>query len=177
MQTLKNRDHRARLCFCHWFQNFLEGEEEDVLHVTFFSDQAWFQLCFVNENPNTLHEIELALLAQCSLTELSMPIDIYQENILMPFFYELGENKLNRGWLQQDGATAHTAMSTTIFSDGIFADRITSRGVWPAQSPDLNPLDFFLWGYLQSIMYEGNYKTLEELKEAIPTTIPSKIST
>jgi hypothetical protein len=25
---------------------------------------------------------------------------------------------------------------------------------WPPRSPDLTPLDFFLWGYMQSLLYE-----------------------
>ena len=36
-----------------------------------------------------------------------------------------------------------------------FLDRVVSRRPirgrdWPARSPDLNPCDFFLWGYLKS---------------------------
>jgi hypothetical protein len=25
---------------------------------------------------------------------------------------------------------------------------------WPARSPDLNPLDFFVWGHLRCLVYE-----------------------
>ena len=38
----------------------------------------------------------------------------------------------------------------------------------PPYSPDLNPLDFFLWGYLKSRVYRSPYpKTVEELKKSI----------
>ena len=43
---------------------------------------------------------------------------------------------------------------------------------WPARSPDLSPLDFFLWGYLEdNKVYRDNPKTVTELKEAIATEI------
>lgn len=36
--------------------------------------------------------------------------------------------------------------------------------MWPPRSPDLNPCDFFLWGYLKSVVYNPLPKTLQELK-------------
>ena len=38
---------------------------------------------------------------------------------------------------------------------------------WAAHSPDLNPPDFYLWGYLKDIVYENNPLTIGELKAAI----------
>ena len=38
---------------------------------------------------------------------------------------------------------------------------------WPPRLPDLNPCDFFLWGYLKAKVYEQRPQTLEALKEAI----------
>jgi hypothetical protein len=34
---------------------------------------------------------------------------------------------------------------------------------WPPHSPDLTPLDFFLWGYMQSLMYETPVETQHDL--------------
>jgi hypothetical protein len=36
-------------------------------------------------------------------------------------------------------------------------------------SPDLNPPDFYLWGYLKDNVYENNTQTIGELKAAITT--------
>ena len=36
--------------------------------------------------------------------------------------------------------------------------------MWPPQSPDLNPCDYFLWGYLKSVAYNMLPKTLDDLK-------------
>ena len=42
---------------------------------------------------------------------------------------------------------------------------------WPARSPDLSPLDFFLWGHLKERVYRDSPKTLTELKEAFAKEI------
>jgi len=38
---------------------------------------------------------------------------------------------------------------------------------WAPHSPDLNPPDFYLWGFLKDNVYQGNPQTIEELKTAI----------
>ena len=62
---------------------------------------------------------------------------------------------LDRLWWQQDGATVHVTDANMRYLDRQFDGRVISRrairGVdWPARSPDLNPLDFCMWGYLKS---------------------------
>jgi len=37
--------------------------------------------------------------------------------------------------------------------------------VWLARSPDLNLLDYFLWGYVKEFIYKNPIETLEELEE------------
>ena len=60
------------------------------------------------------------------------------------------------------GAIPHNANKVLNALHETFGDRVISRrypdakqcGVtWPAHSPDLNPRDFFLWGYLESVVY------------------------
>ena len=46
----------------------------------------------------------------------------------------------------------------------------------PPRSPDLNPCDYFLWGYLKSKVYKPLPKTLDDLKENITREI-QKINT
>ena len=42
---------------------------------------------------------------------------------------------------------------------------------WPARSPDLSPLDFWLWGYLRDQVYRQQLDTLRELRMAIENAI------
>jgi hypothetical protein len=86
--------------------------------------------------------------------------------ILGQLFPELTEEERLYGWFQQDSATAHTACMSTQGMSIVFRDRIISRGIWPACSPDLNPYDFFFWGCLKDRVYNINPR-VEELKENI----------
>jgi hypothetical protein len=49
----------------------------------------------------------------------------------------------------------------------VFRDRIIGISIWPAQSPNLNPRDFFFWGCLKDKACNSNPQIQEELKENI----------
>ena len=54
--------------------------------------------------------------------------------------------------------------------DTAFPDTwIGRRGAieYPARSPDLTPMDFFLWGYLKDKVYRTKPRTIESLKMEI----------
>lgn len=76
-------------------------------------------------------------------------------------------------WFQQDGCPAHNAQAVTRFVNGRFGDRwIGNRSpiAWPARSPDLSPLDFFLWGHLKDVVYAADRPPIasnEDLQERI----------
>jgi hypothetical protein len=65
-------------------------------------------------------------------------------------------------WLQQDGATSHTANSTMEMLKQFSDDRIISKNLWPPRSPDLTPIDYFLWGYMKQVVYSNHPQTTEE---------------
>uniref|UniRef100_V5GPD3 Transposable element Tc3 transposase n=1 Tax=Anoplophora glabripennis TaxID=217634 RepID=V5GPD3_ANOGL len=73
-------------------------------------------------------------------------------------------------WFQQDGAPPHYASAVRRYLDDVFPHRwIGRRGPkeWPARSPDLTPLDFFLWGYVKSKIYVNKPNSINDLKERI----------
>jgi hypothetical protein len=60
-------------------------------------------------------------------------------------------------WFQHDGALAHFINVVCEYLDETFGNRWIGHGgpiTWPPHSPDLTPLDFFLWGYMQGVVYE-----------------------
>jgi hypothetical protein len=69
VHELKPTDNAKRLQYCDWFHTFLQQKGEDVLEITFYTEEAWFRLSgFVNsqnsllwysENPHALHESPL----------------------------------------------------------------------------------------------------------------------
>lgn len=57
---------------------------------------------------------------------------------------------------QHDGAPPHTAGEVVNILNDMFPNRWIGRNgpvEWPARSPDLTPLDFFLWGYVKDRVY------------------------
>ncbi len=52
-----------------------------------------------------------------------------------------------------------------------FEDRIISKGTWLARSPDLTPLDFFLWAYLKNSEYLNKPTTVDKLQTEIEAQI------
>ncbi|GFX41750.1 uncharacterized protein TNCV_388631 [Trichonephila clavipes] len=81
---------------------------------------------------------------------------------------------LNELWFQQDGATCHTARATIDLLKDTLGDRLISRFGrvnWPPRSCDLTPLDYFLWGYVKSLVYADKPQTLDHLEDNIRRVI------
>ena len=79
---------------------------------------------------------------------------------------------------QQDGAPPHCSDRSLEYLRRYFpSDRLISRRTdfpWPPYPPDLNPPDYFLWGYLKERIYNNNPKTLADLKDNIKSEIMIK---
>ncbi|GFW19814.1 uncharacterized protein TNCV_3561171 [Trichonephila clavipes] len=90
------------------------------------------------------------------------------------FIPELNNHDVQELWFQQDGATCHTARATIDLLKDTFGDRLISRFGpvnWPPRSCDLTPLDYFLWGYVQSLVYADKPQTLDHLEDNIRRVI------
>ncbi|GFX99444.1 transposable element Tcb2 transposase [Trichonephila clavipes] len=86
------------------------------------------------------------------------------------FIPELNNHDVQELWFQQDGATCHTARATMDLLKDTFGDRLISRFGpvnWPPRSCDLTPLDYFLWGYVKSLVYADKPQTLDHLEDNI----------
>jgi len=46
---------------------------------------------------------------------------------------------------------------------------------WPARSPDLSTCDFFLWGYVEKMVFKHRPRALEDLKEQVAEEISAHI--
>lgn len=71
---------------------------------------------------------------------------------------------------QQDGAPAHYAALVRQYLDLVFPNRWIGRlgpMQWPARSPDLTPLDFFLWGFLKDKVFRTIPLTIQEMENRI----------
>ncbi|GFU58616.1 uncharacterized protein TNCV_1277981 [Trichonephila clavipes] len=91
------------------------------------------------------------------------------------FIPELNNHDVQELWFQQDGATCHTARTTIDLLKDTFGDRLISRFGpvnWPPRSCDLTPLDYFLWGYVKSLVYADKTQTLDHLKTTFAVLLP-----
>ncbi|GFW14142.1 putative transposable element [Trichonephila clavipes] len=100
--------------------------------------------------------------------------DRYRAMITNIFIPELNNHDVQKLWFQQDGATCHTARATIDLLKDTFGDRLISRFGpvnWPPRSCDLTPLDYFLWGYIKSLVYADKPQALDHLEDNIRRVI------
>ncbi|GFS77532.1 transposable element Tcb2 transposase [Trichonephila clavipes] len=100
--------------------------------------------------------------------------DGYRAIITNFFIPELNNHDVQELWFQQDGATCHTARATIDLLKDTFGDCLISRFGpvnWPPRSCDLIPLDYFLWGYVKSLVYADKPQTLDHLEDNIRRVI------
>ncbi|GFW30524.1 uncharacterized protein TNCV_454621 [Trichonephila clavipes] len=101
--------------------------------------------------------------------------DRYRAMITNFFIPELNNHDVQELWFQQDGATCHTARATIDLLKDTFGDRLISRFGpvnWPPRSCDLTPLDYFLWGYVKSLVYTDKPQTLTIWKTTFSVLLP-----
>ena len=51
------------------------------------------------------------------------------------------------------------------------ADKFLNKKMWYPRLPDLNPVDFYLWGYLKTVVYNPMPNTLEDFMPNIKRAI------
>ena len=72
-----------------------------------------------------------------------------------------------RPWLwQQDSAPAHKSKETQAWLQKECYDFVLFS-YWPPSSPDLNPLDYFVWSYIENITNMTSHNTKASLIAAI----------
>ena len=103
--------------------------------------------------------------------ETSMKQDVYLNLLkdkVWPKLKRITERNLL--WFQQDGATCHITNQNLSFLNEKFSGRVISNKtsvVWPPNSPDLTPPDFFFWGHCMQHVYRVQPKSIEELKSVV----------
>ena len=97
--------------------------------------------------------------------------EAFLRRVIPRFFEEIpAENLPENIYYQQDGAPAHKTRRCLALLQQRYPGRVISIGgniAWPPRSPDLTPLDFFLWGHIKSIVYTTPPTTVEDMQERI----------
>ena len=192
-QTLSDDDFDRRIEFCEWALQKFDNNPyfpRDII----FSDEASFSVngevnkqnfrFWKQDNPHWSENVNLQ-----GSPKIMVWCAIWNKRLIGPFFFNdsvTGESYLHMlvndflpaiqdlktldTYFQQDGAPAHYSLEVRTFLDKNFNGRwIGRRGSveWPPRSPDITPLDFFLWGYLKSKVFVNRALTLDELRQKI----------
>lgn len=101
-------------------------------------------------------------------------LDIINDQLepqLVQIFGQQANGAIRRAWFFQDGAPAHRLIAVRDRLQELFPHRVVGLGhhvEWPPRSPDLTPLDFWLWGDVKASVYaEGPPRNLRELRRRI----------
>jgi len=88
-------------------------------------------------------------------------------NEVLPVAKKFGNKQFgNDWWFQQDGARAHTAARSQNWCRENLPNFI-EKDRWPANSPDLNPLDYSIWNEIVQGMNWDKVECKESLKAQI----------
>ena len=100
--------------------------------------------------------------SKLAIVEGTMTSDRYIETLQGYLFNEKSKKSLKKMVFQQDGATCHTAKKSKTFLSASGVTVLT----WPANSPDLNPIEN-IWSILKHEVEIRGVKTKEELINAV----------
>ena len=98
-----------------------------------------------------------------------MPVNrqSYQECVLW-FVEELKRTRmLKKSHFMQDEAAPFTVISSKYVLSDIFQERLIGKVfniIWPPYSPDLTPIDFWLWPKLKAIIFSKRHKPLTSVR-------------
>lgn len=73
-------------------------------------------------------------------------------------------------YFQHDGAPPHYGHQVREYLAQVFGSRCIGRGcpiAWPPRSPDLTPLDYYLWGDVKRLVYSEEVTSVGQLKEKV----------
>lgn len=195
-QELHGNDFANRMVFCQWVHERLQLNRNFLRHVLFSDESTFTNHGNVNkhnmhywsvENPHWLREVE-----HQRPWSVNVWCGIMENRLIGPYFIEGTLNgqkyrdfldtelkvmlehltldeKLNM-WFQHDGCPAHFSRISREALDRDYTDRWIGRGgpvAWPARSPDLTPLDFFLWGTIKDKVYQNVPTTPANMMERI----------
>jgi hypothetical protein len=73
-------------------------------------------------------------------------------------------------WFMHDGAPPHFSRDVPNVLNSTYHNKCIGRGrrtAWPPQSPDLNPLDFYVWRHLKSFVCSDPLHNVDTLHHHI----------
>lgn len=191
-QDIHPGDNAVRITFCRWL---LEHQDANILWtdeclftrvgVYNVHNEHWWAHRDHNPHVTKRHAFQVRF-------GLNVWAGILGEHVLGPYFIDGYLNSatylellrhvveemlediplaLHRNlYYQQDGAPPHYGRQVREYLTERFGDHWIGRGgpvAWPPRSPDLTPLDFYLWGDVKRLVYTEEVTSVTELRARI----------
>lgn len=194
-QELLYDDYPRRVAFCEWAQQQIHNQV-DFFDFVLFGDESTFHKTGT-VNRHNFHYYSTSnphFIATHSQTRWSVNVwgGIVGDHAIGPHFFDgivngqvyldflenhlpllLANVPLNirqRMWLLHDGAPVHHTRLIHNHLNTHFPGRWVGRGgpiEWPARSPELSKIDFFMWGYVKNRVYQIPPTTQDDMKNRI----------
>ena len=192
-----------RLAFCNWIEELIQNDFDpgqiifsDESHVYLQStpnkqnNHEWGLSRPENQISVPLHSAKVTVWCGLNSTKVlgpffyqdpdtGAPLTVTKERytqMLMEIFPEDCEEASSNSIFMQDGAPAHTSRMALDWLQNRFPGRLISNKsefTWPPRSPDLNPLDFFIWGYMKEEIHRAQPGSIAEVKQLIENFMAS----
>ncbi|XP_071578855.1 histone-lysine N-methyltransferase SETMAR-like, partial [Temnothorax nylanderi] len=195
-QELYANDKPRRLRYCQWLLNVSEENYYFSKYILFSDECIFHNDGKVNRHNSHYWATENPHWMQQAHTQVRWSVNVWAgilgDHIIGPHFIDdridgdryrrflnnelvdlLDEVPLElraNMWFQQDGHPAHTARATRALLNEKFGNRwigLYGPHEWPPRSPDLTPLDFFLWGHLKQQVYATRPANAQDLRDRI----------
>ncbi|GFX44290.1 uncharacterized protein TNCV_4376781 [Trichonephila clavipes] len=153
-------DSVNRRAFAVWaFQKM--AEDDDWLSNLLWTDEAHFTLrgsvkthncrIWATENPRTVVETPM------HDEKVTVWVEFTTSTLIRPFFFEE---------MRDSGIVTATVTGRLVM---IVCSATTFHHAWPPRSPDLNPCDYWFWGYLKSQVHRDRPTSLGDAERQHPT--------
>src|SRR5678815_4633570 len=195
---IRDSDYVPRVVICQWFLN--KCIDQNFLTKVLFTDEAHFtrtaivnvhnEHIWADENPHVIkqnrsqHQLSVNIWAgnlhdHVLMFELPPRLNgiIYLNFLkheLRTLFDDVPLHLHQNMWFMHVGTPAHFSAAVREHLNETFPNQWIGRGgpvTWPARSADLNPLDYYLWGHLKTLVYSSKIDTVEDLRLRIMSGI------
>lgn len=194
IQYLNADDHERRTVFCRWYlqqaqenrhfgRNVIWSDESFISSTGIFNrknNRFWS-----NQNNFVTFERQqqgrFGFNVSCFILGGRLVYHIFDGNLNGARYIEILDTclpqlldniplaQLRNIYFQQDGAPCHNTNLVRDYLNEKFRNQwIGNNGPvrWPARSPDLSVLDFFLWGFLKNKIYQRRHENHNQLLNA-----------
>lgn len=196
VQALLPTDFPQRYNLCNWLLQRV-AENNDFISKILWTDEANFSRdgffnqhnahYYGQENPHAAFErnhqqrfgvnVWAGILGDHLLGPVILPARLngqhfleFLQNRLQNLLENLPLAAIRNMWIQLDGAPAHFAAPVQDWLNEEFPDRWIGRNGpvrWSPRSPDITPLDFFLWGHIKALVYRTPVQNIQDLTNRI----------